>query len=72
MRNASLPEPPDPADINIIALVKDTERYIFICHDDQVKDTLRTLGRFASNKQLSFSWLDAATLSQRIRKGVKQ
>jgi hypothetical protein len=30
-------------------------------------ETLRTLGRFASNPQLSFTWYDAAVLSQKIR-----
>jgi hypothetical protein len=28
---------------------------------------LRTLGRFASNPELSFTWYDAAVLSQKIR-----
>ena len=28
---------------------------------------LRTLGRFASNPELSFTWYDAAVLSQKVR-----
>ena len=54
-------------DINVLALVKGKERYIFLYDDEHKSDALRTLGRFASNPELSFSWYDAAVLSQRIR-----
>ena len=54
-------------DINVLALVKGEERYIFLYDDDHRSVALRTLGRFASNPELSFSWYDAAVLSQRIR-----
>ena len=30
-------------------------------------ETLRVLGRYASNPELSFTWYDAAVLSQKIR-----
>ena len=55
-------------DINVLALVKGSERYIFLYDDSNRAETLRTLGRYASNPELSFSWYDAAVLSQRIRK----
>ena len=54
-------------DINVIALVKGEERYVFLFDDAHRSEALRTLGRFASNPELSFSWYDAAVLSQRIR-----
>ncbi len=54
-------------DINVLALVKGQERYIFLYDDEHKSEALRTLGRFASNPELSFSWYDAAVLSQRIR-----
>ena len=54
-------------DINVLALVKGEERYIFLFDDSRRTECLRTLGRFASNPELSFSWYDAAVLSQRIR-----
>ena len=54
-------------DINVLALVKGEERYIFLFDDEHRSDALRTLGRFASNPELSFSWYDAAVLSQRLR-----
>ncbi len=53
---------------NVLALVKGDERYIFLFDDENRRDTLRTLGRFASHPELSFTWYDAAVLSQRIRR----
>ena len=54
-------------DINVLALVKGEERYLFLFNDDNKGETLRTLGRYASNSELSFSWYDAAVLSQKVR-----
>lgn len=54
-------------DINVTALLKDKERYIFIYYDEKRPEILRTLGRFASDPEFSFSWYDAAVLSQKIR-----
>ena len=54
-------------DINVLALVKGSERYIFLYDDSQRAETLRILGRYASNPELSFSWYDAAVLSQKVR-----
>ena len=54
-------------DINVLALVKGKERYIFLYDDAHRAETLRMLGRHASNPELSFSWYDAAVLSQKIR-----
>jgi hypothetical protein len=54
-------------DINVASLVKGRERYIFLYDDASAPETLRLLGRFASNPELSLTWYDAAILSQRIR-----
>lgn len=58
-------------DINVLALVKGEERYIFLYDDSRRAQTLRTLGRYASNPDLSFSWYDAAVLSQKVRQNAK-
>ena len=55
-------------DINVIALVKGEERYVFLFNDSTRTETLRTLGRYASNPDMSFSWYDAAVLSQKVRR----
>ncbi len=57
-------------DINVLALVKGAERYVFLYDDASRAETLRVLGRFASNPDLSFTWYDAAVLSQKIRQGI--
>ncbi|MEQ8848080.1 hypothetical protein [Botrimarina sp.] len=54
-------------DVNVLALVKGKERYLFLYEDSQQSDALRALGRAASNPELSFTWYDAAVLSKRIR-----
>lgn len=62
-----LPSENQAQEINVLALVKGEERYVFLYEDSQKSETIRTLGRFAANPELSFSWYDAAVLSQRIR-----
>jgi hypothetical protein len=58
--------------INIQMLSKGKEHYIFLFVDSQKADMLRTLGKFASDPDLSFSWYDAACLSNRVRTGDKE
>ncbi len=54
-------------DVNVLALVKGEERFIFLYTDSNKSETLRALGRFASDPEINFSWYDAAVLSQRLR-----
>lgn len=54
-------------EINVLALIKGEERYIFLYDDTNRTETLRTLGRFAADPQLSFSWYDAAVMSKKVR-----
>lgn len=61
-----------PQDINVLALVKGSERYVFLYDDASRAETLRVLGRFASNPELSFTWYDAAVLSQKIRQEAQK
>lgn len=59
-------------DVNVVALVKGEERYIFLFNDQRKGELLRTLGKYASNSELNFSWYDAAVLSQKVRKATQQ
>ena len=54
-------------EINVLAMVKGEERYVFLYDDANRVETLRTLGRYAADPQLSFSWYDAAVMSKKIR-----
>ncbi len=59
-------------EMNVLALAKETERYLFF-YDDESSDTcLQTLGKFASDPELSFNWYDAAILSQQARRLRKE
>jgi hypothetical protein len=59
-------------EVNVLALMKGGERYVFLYDDNNRAETLRTLGRYASNPDLSFTWYDAAVLSQKIRNQHQQ
>jgi len=62
-----IPYPSGNNEINVLALVKGEERYVFLFKDEFKAEILRTLGRFASSPDLSFTWYDAAVLSQKVR-----
>ncbi len=54
--------------MNVLALVKESERYVFLYDDESSDALLQSLGKYASDKELSFTWYDAAVLSQKVRK----
>jgi len=54
--------------VNVLALMKNGERYVFLYDDESSSTLLQTLGRFAGSDDLSFSWYDAAVLSQKVRR----
>lgn len=57
-------------EINVLALVKGKEQYVFFFDDSNRTEMLRTLGRYAANPALSFTWYDAAVLSEKIRRAL--
>lgn len=57
-------------EINVLALVKGEERFIFLYDDANRTETLRLLGRFAADPEIDFTWYDAAVLSKRIRDSI--
>ena len=61
----------DPSTVSVLALVKGNERYVFLYDDASRDEVLRTLGRFASNPDLSFTWYDAAVLAPRVREAAE-
>jgi len=57
-------------DINVIALVKGGERYVFLYDDESRDQVLESLARHAADPDLSFSWYDAAVLAQKVRQAT--
>jgi len=54
-------------EINVVALVRGEEQYVFMFDEANRTETLRMLGRYAADPELSFTWYDAAVLSQKVR-----
>jgi hypothetical protein len=54
--------------MNVLALVKGTERYVFLYDDESHRALLQAMGRYAADADLSFTWYDAAVLSQKVRR----
>ena len=57
----------DLGEINVLALVKGNEKYIFMFDDANRVPILRQLGNFAADADLSFTWLDAAHMAAKVR-----
>jgi tripartite-type tricarboxylate transporter receptor subunit TctC len=54
-------------DLNVLALVRGEERFIFV-YDDQSRDEiLDAIRDAAADPQISLSWFDAAVLTERAR-----
>jgi hypothetical protein len=53
--------------LNVIALVRGEEHYVFVFDPKRRTELLRLLGRYAADPTMSFNWYDAAVLSQKIR-----
>ena len=54
-------------EVNVVALVRGKEQYVFMFDDANRTETLRMLGRYAADPELSMTWYDAAVLSQKVR-----
>lgn len=53
---------------HVVAIARDGERYIFVfCDETDVAELHRTVGRYAADPDLSFTWLDASVVVQRAR-----
>ena len=54
--------------MNVLAIVKDTERYVFLYDDDESRsEFLVQLAKAAADPSLSLTWYDAAVLTLRAR-----
>jgi len=58
--------------VNVLALVKGDQRYIFLFDNQSREQMLQTLERFAADPELSLTWYDAAVLSQKVRQSAAE
>lgn len=52
-------------EVNVLALVKGEERYVFLYTGQNRDDVVEMFGRYASDPELSFTWRDAAVMTQK-------
>jgi hypothetical protein len=57
-------------ELNVLALLKGAERYIYVYDDVSHQELLDALHEQAGNKELSLTGFDAAVLSQKSREQV--
>lgn len=53
-------------DTNLIVLLKNNERYIFLYDDESYVKILEILSQFANDSELSFTWENATMLAKKI------
>ena len=53
--------------MNVLALQKGEEQYVFFFDDHSFIEVQLTFGRYAADERLSFTWYDAAILSLQLR-----
>jgi hypothetical protein len=51
----------------VLALIKGNERYVYVYDDESRPDLIDALRNQAADPQLSFSWFDAAVLTEKAR-----
>jgi len=52
--------------MNFVALAKGNEQYVFLFDDTSATATLNLLGQYAADKELSFTWSDAALMAGKV------
>jgi hypothetical protein len=55
-----------------LALIKGSERYVFIYDDESREGLINTFRDQAAEPQLSFTWFDAAVLTEKAREQARQ
>jgi hypothetical protein len=58
-------------EFNVLALIKGSERYIFVYDDDSRPSLIDALRDQAANPGLSFTWFDAAVLTDKAREQAR-
>jgi hypothetical protein len=55
------------SELNVLALIKGEERYVFVYDDDSQPQLLDAIRDSASSPDLSLSWFDALVLTKKAR-----
>ena len=60
-----------PPEVNVLALVKGAERFVYVYDDASHPDLIATLRDHAADPGLSLSWFDATVLTTKAREQVR-
>jgi hypothetical protein len=59
-------------ELNVLALHKGTEHYLFLYDDDSLPALVDSFRRYASDTALSFNWFDAAVMTDKGKSQLTQ
>lgn len=54
-------------EFNVLALIKGEDRYVLVYEDAARDEALDTIRHWAASPELSFTWFDAAVLSEKAK-----
>jgi len=54
-------------ELNVLALIKGSERYVFVYDDDSRQNLIDHFRHQAADPDLSLTWFDAAVLTEKAR-----
>ena len=58
------------SEVNVLALVKGQERYVYVYDDTSHEELIDALGDHAADPRLTLSWFDASVLTRKAREQV--
>jgi hypothetical protein len=56
-----------PPEVNVLALVKGRERYVYVYDDDSERELIDAVRDHAADPRLSLTWFDASVLVRKAR-----
>ena len=59
-------------DLNVLALFKAAERFIFVYDDDSVDEVIDEIRHQAADPSVAINWFDAAVLIERVHNQVAE
>lgn len=59
-------------ELNVLALIKGEERFIFVYDDESVDTLIDEIRNQAADPAVTLNWFDAAVLTQRVRNPISE
>jgi hypothetical protein len=59
------------SEVNVLALVKGQERYVYVYDESSEKELINALRNHAADPGLSLSWFDATVLTTKAREQLR-